>query len=535
MPVIKSRIDVNSDKFKDNKAYYQTLVKQLKERIEQAKVGGSERARKLHKERGRLFVRERIEKVLDPGSFFLEFNPLAAWDMYDNEVPCAGIVTGIGIVSGKECMLIANDPTVKGGTYHPMTVKKHVRAQEIAQENRLPTIYLTDSGGAFLPLQEDVFPDHYHFGRFFYNQAQMSAMGIPQICLVFGLCTAGGAYVPAMSDDVVQVKKWGCIFIGGPPMVKAATGEDIDAEALGGPDVHCRISGVSDYYARDDAHACEICRDIVANLNIVKHNPLEMQAPEEPAYDPEEIYGIINKKPQEFFDMREIIARTVDGSRFDEFKALYGTTLITGFAHINGYPVGILGNNGILFPDCAVKGAHFIERCCQRHIPLLYMHNVMGFSVGSKAEREGIPKHGAKLVMTTANAAVPKFTIFVSGSIGAGNYGMCGRGYQGRLLFVYPSSYCSVMGSQVAAGILTRIRTDALKRAGKTATEEELDKLAQETKEKYDYTAGPYFSTAHLYDDGIIDPVETRKYLTVGISASVNAPIPDTKFGVIRL
>jgi len=455
--------------------------------------------------------------------------------MYDNEAPSAGIVTGIGIIHGKEVVIIANDATVKGGSYYPMTVKKHVRAQAVAMDNHLPCIYLVDSGGAYLPLQAEIFPDREHFGRFFLNQARLSSLGIPQICAVMGSCTAGGAYIPAMSDDTIMVRKQGTIFIGGPPLVKAATGEDIDAESLGGADVHCRISGVSDYYANNDTHAIEIVRSLVKNLNRPKLCSLEVQPPEEPLYDPEEIYGIVQKNPRRPYDMHEIIARIVDGSRFHEFKALYGTTLVCGFAHIMGYPVGILANNGVLFSESALKAAHFIELCCQRSIPLAYLVNVTGFMAGRKTENEGLAKHGAKFITATSNANVPKFTIIIGGSIGAGNYAMCGRAYDPRLLFMYPSGYISVMGGEQGAQVLTTIEVNRLKREGKVLSKEEIEAIVEPTLEVYKRKASPYYSTANIWDDGIIDPIDTRKILGFAISAALNAPIETTRFGVFRM
>jgi acetyl-CoA carboxylase carboxyltransferase component len=535
MDVIKSRVDVNERTFKDNKSYNVSLVEELKSHIEKVRQGGPKRLRELHEERGKLFVRERIRRLCDPDTFFLELSPLAAYDTYDGEAPSAGIVTGIGIVCGKEVMIIANDATVKGGSYYPLTVKKHARAQEIALDNRLPCIYLVDSGGAFLPLQSEVFPDKGHFGQFFYNMAQLSSLGIPQICAVMGSCTAGGAYIPAMSDETIIVGKQGTIFIGGPPLVKAATGEDVDAESLGGADVHCRLSGVADHYANDDDHAIEIIRSIVNNLNRTKPGSLEVQTPEEPLYNPEEIYGIVPKNPRKPFDMREIIARIVDGSRFHEFKALYGTTLVCGNAHITGYPVGILANNGVLFSESALKGAHFIELCCQRSIPLVYLQNITGFMVGKKTENEGLIKHGAKMITATSNANVPKFTVIVGASIGAGNYAMCGRAYKPRLLFMWPNAHISVMGGEQAANVLTTLEVNKLKREGKVPSEEEVGTIIEPILEEYRRKSSAYYSTSQLWDDGILDPVETRKILGFGISAALNAPIETTRFGIFRM
>ncbi len=535
MNVIKSQIKVNTQTFKENKAHNISLVKEMQSRLDEVGKGGPERLRKLHEERGKLFVRERIRQLCDRDTFFLELAPLAAYDEYDNEAPSAGIVTGIGIVHGKEVVIIANDATVKGGSYYPLTVKKHARAQEVALDNHLPCIYLVDSGGAFLPLQSEVFPDKGHFGQFFFNMAQLSSLCIPQICAVMGSCTAGGAYIPAMSDDTIIVRKQGTIFIGGPPLVKAATGEEIDAESLGGADVHSRISGVADYYANDDVHAIEIIRAIVENLNHTKPYSLEVQATEEPLYDPEEIYGIVPKNPRRPYDMREIIARIVDGSRFLEFKALYGTTLVCGTAHIMGYPVGILANNGVLFSESALKGTHFIELCCQRSIPLIYLQNITGFMVGKKTENEGLIKHGAKMITATSNAAVPKFTVVVGASIGAGNYAMCGRAYRPRLLFMWPSSHISVMGGEQAATVLTTLAVNKLKREGKVLSKKEVEDIVGTTLEEYRRKGSAYYSTSQLWDDGIIDPIDTRKVLGFAISAALNAPIENTRFGVFRM
>lgn len=535
MDIIKSRIDVNAQTFKDNKAHNISLIEELKSRLETVRQGGPKRLKELHEGRGKLFVRERIRRLCDPGTFFLELSPLAAYNMYDNEAPSAGIVTGIGIIHGKDVMIIANDATVKGGSYYPLTVKKHARAQEIALDNHLPCVYLVDSGGAFLPLQSEVFPDKGHFGQFFYNMAQLSSLNIPQICAVMGSCTAGGAYIPAMSDETIIVRKQGTIFIGGPPLVKAATGEDVDAESLGGADVHCRLSGVADYCANDDFHAIEIIRSIVKSLNRTKPASLEVLAPEEPLYDPEEIYGIVPKNPHRSFDMRDIIARIVDGSRFREFKALYGTTLVCGNAHIMGYPVGILANNGVLFSESALKGAHFIELCCQRSIPLIYLQNITGFMVGKKTENEGLIKHGAKMITATSNASVPKFTVIIGASIGAGNYAMCGRAYKPRFLFMWPSGHISVMGGEQAASVLTALQVNKLKREGKVISEEEVEALAEPTLEEYKQKSSAYYSTSQLWDDGIIDPVDTRKVLGFAISVALNAPIEATRFGIFRM
>jgi len=535
MAVIKTRVKTDSDQFKANKEHYLSLTEELRSRLEEVKQGGPEHMREKHEARGKLFVRERIRRLCDPDTFFLELSPLAAWDMYDNEVPAAGIITGIGIVCGKEVMIIANDATVKGGSYHPMTVKKHVRAQEIAMQNHLPTIYLVDSGGAFLPMQDEVFPDSRHFGRFFFNQAQLSAKGIPQICAVMGMCIAGGAYMPAMSDDAAMVRKQGTIYIGGPPLVKAATGEEVDSETLGGADTHCRISGVADYYALNDDDAIRWVRDVVANLNRVKRPFLEVRETEEPLYDAEEMYGIIPQNIRQPFDIREIIARIVDGSRLHEFKALYGMTIVCGWAHIMGYPVGIIANNGVIFPESAMKAAHFIELAAQRRIPLVYLHNITGFMVGSHTEHGGLPKHGAKFITATATANVPKFSVMVGASVGAGNYAMCGRGYDPNLLLMWPSGYISVMGGEQATGTLRQIRIAELQRRGETYSEEYLERILELTLEDYRAKSTPYYSTAHLWDDGVIDPVDTRRMLGFAISASLNAPIEPTRFGVFRM
>ncbi|RKX69117.1 methylcrotonoyl-CoA carboxylase [candidate division WOR-3 bacterium] len=532
---IESKIDPNSAEFKKNYEHHKRLAEELKERLEKVKRGGPESAHKKHKERGKLFVRDRLKLLLDPDTPFLELSPLAAWGMYNNEAPQAGIVTGIGVVKGREVMIVANDATVKGGTYFPETIKKHVRAQEVAMENRLPCIYLVDSGGIFLPHQAGTFPDKYHFGRIFYNQARMSAMSIPQISVVLGFCTAGGAYVPAMSDETVIVKGRGTIYIGGPPLVKAATGEVVTPEELGGADVHCRISGVTDHYALDDHHALEITRNIVENLPGNKKFELDVEEPEEPYYDPDEIYGIIPTDLKKPFDQREIIARLVDGSRFHEFKELYGTTLICGFARIMGYPVGILANNGVLFSQSALKGAHFISMCAVRKIPIIFLQNITGFIVGKQYEHGGIAKDGAKMVHAVANADVPKFTVITGGSYGAGNYAMCGRAYGARLLFMWPNAKICVMGGEQAADVLTDVKVRALKKEGKELTPEEIRRIREPILRKYEEQSSAYYSTARLWDDGIIDPVQTRTVLALGISMALNAPIPDHRFGVFRM
>ncbi len=535
MDVIDSNIDTSSKEFTQNFKNYEKLVKDLKDKISVAAKGGGDEKIKLHKSRNKMLVRERIESLLDQDTPFMEFNTLAAHNMFENRAPCAGIVTGIGIIHGKEVLIVANDATVTGGTYYPITVKKHLRAQEIAMENRLPCIYLVDSGGAFLPMQDEVFPDREHFGRIFFNQAKMSSMKIPQIAVVMGSCTAGGAYVPAMSDETVIVKGTGTIFLGGPPLVKAATGEEVSAEDLGGADVHCKESGVTDHYAHDDPEAINITRNIVENLNRPEKTYLDIKKPEEPAYDIKEIYGIIPKDSRRPFDVKEIIARIVDGSKFHEFKALYGTTLVCGFARIMGYPVGILANNGVLFSESALKGSHFIEVCCQRKIPLVFLQNITGFMVGRKYEAGGIAKDGAKMVTAVTCAQVPKFTVIIGGSFGAGNYGMCGRAYGPRQLWMWPNARISVMGGQQAANVLLTVKRDQLWRKGIEMTKKEEKKLTDPILNKYEEEGSPYYSSARIWDDGVIDPVDTRTVLGLGISASLNAPIPEWKPGVFRM
>ena len=535
MAVIESRLKTNSDEFRANAEAMRALVEDLRAKVAEVSRGGSEEARRKHVARGKLLVRDRVAALLDPGAPFLELSQLAAYGMYGNEVPAAGIVTGVGRVMGQECVIVANDATVKGGTYYPMTVKKHLRAQEIARENHLPCIYLVDSGGAYLPAQDEVFPDRDHFGRIFYNQANMSALGIPQIAVVMGSCTAGGAYVPAMSDETVIVKNQGTIFLGGPPLVKAATGEVVSAEELGGGDVHTRISGVADHLAENDAHALSLARRIVATLNRTKTVPLAVQPPEEPKYDPQELYGVIPRDSRKPYDVREVIARLVDASRLDEFKTRYGTTLVCGFAHIYGYPIGIVANNGILFSDSALKGAHFVELCAQRGIPLLFLQNITGFMVGRKYESEGIAKHGAKMVTAVACARVPKFTVIIGGSFGAGNYGMCGRAYQPRFLWTWPNARISVMGGEQAASVLAQIRRDALEAAGKHWSAEEEEAFKAPIRAQYETQGHPYYATARLWDDGVLDPADTRRVLGLAISASLNAPIERTTFGVFRM
>jgi len=517
--LLASRVE-RTDDFGRRQARLEELVAELRRRTAQVARGGGEKAIERHRSRGKLLARERIDRLVDPGTAFLELNALAAWDVYDNQAPSAGIVTGIGIVEGRECVIVANDATVKGGTYFPLTVKKHLRAQEVAAQNRLPCLYLVDSGGAFLPLQADVFPDRDHFGRIFYNQARLSAAGVPQIAAVMGSCTAGGAYVPAMSDETIIVRGTGTIFIGGPPLVKAATGQDVTAEELGGADVHTRRSGVADHYATSDEHALAIARRIVATTEGRKPEPpWERATPEPPVVDPGDLYGLIPDDHRTLMDAREVIARIVDGSRFDEFKALYGETLVCGWAHIEGYPVGILASNGVLFAESSQKGAHFIELACKRRIPLVFLQNITGFMVGKEYEAGGIARDGAKLVMAVACAEVPKFTVIMGGSFGAGNYGMCGRAYSPRQLWMWPNARISVMGGDQAATVLTMVG----------------DADPDEVRAKYEAEGNPYFSTARLWDDGVIDPLDTRRVLALGISAALNAPIPETMFGVFRM
>jgi 3-methylcrotonyl-CoA carboxylase beta subunit len=536
MTVLKSAVNSRSEEFRNNAEHMEKLVADLRDQIATVKLGGGERARDRHTSRGKLLPRERIRQLLDIGSPFLELSQLAAYGMYgDEDVPAAGIITGIGRVSGVECVIVANDATVKGGSYYPMTVKKHLRAQEIALENNLPCIYLVDSGGANLPRQDDVFPDRDHFGRIFFNQATMSSKGIPQIAVVMGSCTAGGAYVPAMSDESIIVRKQGTIFLGGPPLVKAATGEVVSAEDLGGADVHCKTSGVTDHYAQDDNHALSIARDIVKNLNWTKNPGLTLTEPRAPAYDPREIYGVVPTDTKKPYDVREIIARIVDGSEFDEFKAQYGTTLVTGFARIFGYPVGIIANNGILFSESALKGAHFIELCAQRGIPLVFLQNITGFMIGRKYESGGIAKDGAKLVTAVATANVPKFTVLIGGSFGAGNYGMCGRAYSPRFLWMWPNARISVMGGEQAANVLTQIRADAAEKRGETWPEAEQEAFKTPIRDQYEEQGHPYYASARLWDDGVIDPADTRMVLGLGLSAALNKPVEETRFGVFRM
>ncbi len=535
MPRLASVIDPASERFLRNRELNLALVDDLRGRVAQAALGGPEAARQRHAARGKLLPRQRVERLLDPGTPFLEIGQLAACDLYDGEAPGAGLITGVGRVSGRETLIIANDATVKGGAYFPVTVKKHLRAQEVALQNRLPCVYLVDSGGANLPHQAEVFPDREHFGRIFYNQARMSAEGIAQIACVMGSCTAGGAYVPAMSDETVIVRGQGTIFLGGPPLVKAATGEVISAEELGGADTHGRRSGVVDHVAVDDDHALDIVRNIVAGLNSERPNTVVRYAPEAPAYDPAELYGIVPDDVRAPYDVREVIARIVDGSRFDEFKALYGTTLVTGFARIWGYPVAILANNGVLFSESALKGAHFIELACKRNIPLIFLQNISGFMVGGRYEAGGIAKDGAKLVTAVACAEVPKLTVIIGGSFGAGNYGMCGRAYSPRFLFTWPNSRISVMGGEQAASVLATIRRDGLDARGESWPAEAEEAFKAPIRARYEDEGSPYFATSRLWDDGIIDPCQTRDVLGLSLGAALNAPIPPTRFGIFRM
>jgi 3-methylcrotonyl-CoA carboxylase beta subunit len=535
MPIIESQIDTRSTAFAENAAAMQEKVKSLQTLLQQTALGGSEAARQKHIARGKLLPRERVEKLLDPGTPFLELSGLAAHGMYNGDAPAAGIITGIGRVSGTECVIVCNDATVKGGTYYPLTVKKHLRAQEIAMQNNLPCIYLVDSGGANLPQQEDVFPDRDHFGRIFYNQANMSAQGIAQIAVVMGSCTAGGAYVPAMSDESIIVRNQGTIFLGGPPLVKAATGEQVSAEDLGGGDVHTRLSGVADHLAADDHHALQLARDAVKNLNRKKPSEQVLLPVKPPRYDAREIDGIVPMDTRKPYDVREIIARIVDDSAFDEFKARFGTTLVTGFAHIHGMPVGIVANNGILFSESAQKGAHFIELCAQRKIPLVFLQNITGFMVGRKYENEGIARHGAKMVTAVATAAVPKFTVIIGGSFGAGNYGMCGRAFSPRLLVMWPNARISVMGGEQAASVLATVRREGMEAKGETWSAEQEAAFKAPIRDQYEREGHPYYASARLWDDGVIAPSDTRRVLALGLSAAMNASIPETRFGVFRM
>jgi 3-methylcrotonyl-CoA carboxylase beta subunit len=544
MAVLESRLNPRSDEFKTQAAAMRALVDDLNARLAQIALGGDAAARAKHAARGKLLPRERVEMLLDPDTPFLEIAPLAAFGMYPEKdgqggakdaAPCAGMIAGIGRVAGVECVIVCNDATVKGGTYYPITVKKHLRAQEVARQNRLPCIYLVDSGGANLPNQDEVFPDRDHFGRIFYNQATMSAEGIPQIAVVMGSCTAGGAYVPAMSDETVIVKNQGTIFLGGPPLVKAATGEVVSAEDLGGGDVHTRLSGVADHLAENDTHALALARGVVANLNWRKSNPLACLEPRSPRYDVRELHGVIPTDTRRPFDVREVIARIVDASEFDEFKARYGSTLVTGFAHIEGMPVGLVANNGILFAESADKGAHFIELCCQRKVPLVFLQNITGFMVGRKYENAGIARAGAKMVTAVACAQVPKFTVIIGGSFGAGNYGMCGRAYSPRFLWMWPNARISVMGGEQAASVLATVRRDGIEAKGGAWSADEEEAFKAPIRDQYERQGHPYYASARLWDDGVIDPADTRRVLALGLSAALNAPIPDTRFGVFRM
>ncbi|WP_395375350.1 carboxyl transferase domain-containing protein [Marinicella sp. W31] len=535
MKILKTAIDHSSQEFQDNHVFMQTLVEELREKTQKAALGGSERSRKKHTDRDKLLVRDRINLLLDKGSRFLEIAALAADDMYDNAAPSAGVVAGIGTVHGQQIMIVANDATVKGGTYFPMTVKKHLRAQEIALENALPCVYLVDSGGAFLPLQDEVFPDREHFGRIFYNQARLSAENIPQIAVVMGSCTAGGAYVPAMCDEAIIVKEQGTIFLGGPPLVKAATGEEVDAESLGGAEVHSSQSGVTDHFAENDEHALQMARNILGFMNRKKPDWLERKETRTPVYPASDLYGIIPKSTRTPYDVREIIARLVDASEFQEFKVRYGTTLVCGFARIHGYPVGIVANNGILFSESALKGAHFIELCNQRGIPLIFLQNITGFMVGKKYENAGIAKDGAKMVTAVACASVPKFTVVIGGSFGAGNYAMNGRAYQGRFLWMWPNARISVMGGDQAASVLTTIKQDSLDRTGESWDSADKEGFYERIKQQYEEQGNPYYSTARLWDDGVIDPADTRLVLGLALQTSTNAPLQETRYGVFRM
>ena len=535
MPIIKSELSPSSDTFKANAERMRELVADISDKAATVELGGSEEARARHLSRGKLLPRERLAQLLDTGAPFLEIGQFTAWGMYGEDIASAGMICGIGRIEGTECMVVVNDATVKGGTYYPLTVKKHLRAQEIALQNNLPCIYLVDSGGANLPNQDEVFPDREHFGRIFFNQANMSAAGIPQIACVMGSCTAGGAYVPAMSDETIMVRKQATIFLGGPPLVKAATGEDVTAEDLGGADLHTRESGVADHYATDDTHALAIVRRIVKNLNRNKRIGVTLRKPIQPLYAPEEIYGVVPTDLRQPYDVREVIARLVDGSEFDEFKQNYGTTLVTGFAHLHGMPVGILGNNGVLFSESALKGAHFIELCCQRKIPLIFLQNITGFMVGRKYEAGGIAKDGAKLVTAVATAQVPKLTVIIGGSFGAGNYGMCGRAYSPRFLWMWPNARISVMGGEQAATVLAMVKREGFERRGEDWSAEDEAKFRKPILMKYEHEGHPLYSSARLWDDGIIDPAKTRDVLALSLSAALNAPVPDTKFGVFRM
>ncbi|TPQ31328.1 methylcrotonoyl-CoA carboxylase [Bradyrhizobium guangdongense] len=532
---LHSTIDPSSPDFARNTEAMRSLVADLREKLSQVAGGGGEASRNRHTSRGKMLARERVDLLIDPGTSFLELSPLAAYGLYGGDVHSASVVTGVGRISGRECVIVANDATIKGGTYYPMTVKKHLRAQDVARQNNLPCVYMVDSGGAFLPMQDEIFPDERHFGRIFYNQAQMSSQGIPQIAIVMGSCTAGGAYVPAMSDESIIVRNQGTIFLGGPPLVKAATGEVVTAEELGGADVHSRQSGVTDHYAQNDAHAIGIARRIVGTLKPPTRPNLNMHKPRDPLFAAEEIYGVVPVDGRKPFDVRDIIARIVDGSEFDEFKKLYGTTLVCGFAHIWGFPVGIIANNGILFSESSLKGAHFIELCCQRGIPLVFLQNITGFMVGKKYEAGGIARDGAKLVTAVATASVPKFTVVIGGSYGAGNYGMCGRAYSPRFLWMWPNARISVMGGEQASMVLSQVRRDNIEAKGDSWSREEEEKFRSPIRAQYESQGHPYYATARLWDDGVIDPADTRLVLGLGLSASSNAPIEPTKFGLFRM
>jgi 3-methylcrotonyl-CoA carboxylase beta subunit len=532
---LHSSIDTSSSDFARNSEAMRTLVADLREKLNQVAGGGGEVSRNRHTSRGKMLARERVDLLVDPGTAFMELSPLAAYGLYGGDVHSASVVTGVGRISGRECVIVANDATIKGGTYYPMTVKKHLRAQDVARQNNLPCVYMVDSGGAFLPLQDEIFPDERHFGRIFYNQAQMSSQGIPQIAIVMGSCTAGGAYVPAMSDESIIVRNQGTIFLGGPPLVKAATGEVVTAEELGGADVHSRQSGVTDHYAQNDAHAIGIARRIVGTLKPSVRPNLNMHPPRDPLFAAEEIYGVVPVDGRKPFDVRDIIARVVDGSEFDEFKKLYGTTLVCGFAHIWGFPVGIIANNGILFSESSLKGAHFIELCCQRGIPLVFLQNITGFMVGKKYEAGGIARDGAKLVTAVATASVPKFTVVIGGSYGAGNYGMCGRAYSPRFLWMWPNARISVMGGEQASMVLSQVRRDNIEAKGDSWSKEDEDKFREPIRAQYESQGHPYYATARLWDDGVIDPADTRLVLGLGLSAASNAPIEPTKFGLFRM
>lgn len=534
MPLYSS-IDTSSSDFARNSEAMRTLVADLREKLSQVAGGGGEVSRNRHTSRGKMLARERVDLLVDPGTAFMELSPLAAYGLYGGDVHSASVVTGVGRIAGRECVIVANDATIKGGTYYPMTVKKHLRAQDVARQNNLPCVYMVDSGGAFLPLQDEIFPDERHFGRIFYNQAQMSSQSIPQIAIVMGSCTAGGAYVPAMSDESIIVRNQGTIFLGGPPLVKAATGEVVTAEELGGADVHSRQSGVTDHYAQNDAHAIGIARRIVGTLKPSVRPNLNMHPPRDPLFAAEEIYGVVPVDGRKPFDVRDIIARVVDGSEFDEFKKLYGTTLVCGFAHVWGFPVGIIANNGILFSESSLKGAHFIELCCQRGIPLVFLQNITGFMVGKKYEAGGIARDGAKLVTAVATASVPKFTVVIGGSYGAGNYGMCGRAYSPRFLWMWPNARISVMGGEQASMVLSQVRRDNIEAKGDSWSKEDEDKFREPIRAQYESQGHPYYATARLWDDGVIDPADTRLVLGLGLSAASNAPIEPTKFGLFRM